>query len=311
MTTKTLHATHHLDVRGRGRRRRPHPRAARPLGDATSSPKYRDRALRFVIDDDGLEALEIGGKPSMLSRRGSPSVLGAMGDPDLRAIQLDPERTYLARGALRVDGPRRAARAARRRGHRRRGPLHDRRAALGGRAGRPRAEPGLHARLQPVDLRVLCRPRPAGAHRAPLARRSGGGGRRAGAGRGGGGEGRLRLPVHPRRSAARASRQRPGVRRRPGPRRPVRHPPHLRAAVDEGHAHGRLGERPQAAAPRLGHRVGRRAPPVHDPVRLRRLRSIPSAEGARARVRGRLDRLLARPHRRRVRPHLHRHPCAR
>ena len=48
-----------------------------------------------MIDDDGLEALEIGGKPSMLSRRGSPSVLGAMGDPDLRSIQLDPERTYL------------------------------------------------------------------------------------------------------------------------------------------------------------------------------------------------------------------------
>jgi predicted TIM-barrel fold metal-dependent hydrolase len=58
-------------------------------------PQFRDRALRFIIDDNGLEALEIGGTPSIMSRRGFPSTLGAMGDPDLRAIQLDPERTYL------------------------------------------------------------------------------------------------------------------------------------------------------------------------------------------------------------------------
>lgn len=58
-------------------------------------PKYRDRALRFILDERGLEQLEIGGKPSVMSRRGSPSILGAMGDPDLAAIQKDPERTYL------------------------------------------------------------------------------------------------------------------------------------------------------------------------------------------------------------------------
>jgi predicted TIM-barrel fold metal-dependent hydrolase len=58
-------------------------------------PKYRDRALRFILDDRGLEQLEIGGKPSTLSRRGSPSILGAMGDPELAAIQKDPDRTYL------------------------------------------------------------------------------------------------------------------------------------------------------------------------------------------------------------------------
>lgn len=58
-------------------------------------PPYRDRVLRFVLDDNGLEALEIDGKPSVMSRRGFPSTLGAMGDPDLRAMQLDPERTYL------------------------------------------------------------------------------------------------------------------------------------------------------------------------------------------------------------------------
>ena len=58
-------------------------------------PKYRDRALRIVRDDDGLEELEIGGERSRMSRKGFPSTLGAMGDPDLRAMQLDPERTYL------------------------------------------------------------------------------------------------------------------------------------------------------------------------------------------------------------------------
>src|SRR5512132_2526384 len=65
------------------------------LWETYLEPRYRDRALRIVVGDDGLEMLEIGGRPSVMSRRGSPSVLGAMGDPDLRAIQLDPERTYL------------------------------------------------------------------------------------------------------------------------------------------------------------------------------------------------------------------------
>jgi predicted TIM-barrel fold metal-dependent hydrolase len=58
-------------------------------------PRYRDRALRIVLDDNGLEQLEIGGERSRMSRKGFPSTLGAMGDPDLRAMQLDPERTYL------------------------------------------------------------------------------------------------------------------------------------------------------------------------------------------------------------------------
>jgi predicted TIM-barrel fold metal-dependent hydrolase len=66
------------------------------LWETYLEPKYRDRALRIVLDDDGLEALEIGGRPSTMSRRGSPSVLGAMGDPDLRSLQLDPARTYMS-----------------------------------------------------------------------------------------------------------------------------------------------------------------------------------------------------------------------
>jgi uncharacterized protein len=58
-------------------------------------PQYRDRALRFVRDENGLEELEIGGERSRMSRRGFPSTLGAMGAPDLGAMQRDPERTYL------------------------------------------------------------------------------------------------------------------------------------------------------------------------------------------------------------------------
>ncbi len=58
-------------------------------------PKYRDRTLRFRIDEHGLEELEIGGERSRMSRRGFPSTLGAMGAPDLPDIQKDPERTYL------------------------------------------------------------------------------------------------------------------------------------------------------------------------------------------------------------------------
>ena len=212
-----------------------------------------------------------------MSRRGFPSTLGAMGDPDLRAMQKDPERTYLARGAVREHGPEGAARAARRRGHRRGRALHDGRAALGGRARRPRAQPGLHPRLQPLDLRVLRRQPAARAHRPPVAVRPEGRRRRARAGRRRGRQGRLRRAVHPRRPAARPPRQRPGVRRRPGPRRAVRHPPDLRAAVDEGHAHGRVGERARAAPARVGHRVRRRPPPVHDAVRLRRVRPVPAS----------------------------------
>src|SRR6185503_14354635 len=65
------------------------------LWETYLDPQYRDRALRVVRDENGLEELEIGGKRSVMSRRGFPSTLGAMGDPDLGAIMFDPERTYL------------------------------------------------------------------------------------------------------------------------------------------------------------------------------------------------------------------------
>ena len=58
-------------------------------------PEFRDRALRIVVDENGLEELEIAGRRSTMSRRGFPSTLGAMGAADLAAMQTDPARTYL------------------------------------------------------------------------------------------------------------------------------------------------------------------------------------------------------------------------
>ncbi len=65
------------------------------LWEAYIDPQFRDRALRIVKDENGLEELEINGERSMMARRGMPSTLGAMGDPDIAAMQKDPERTYL------------------------------------------------------------------------------------------------------------------------------------------------------------------------------------------------------------------------
>jgi predicted TIM-barrel fold metal-dependent hydrolase len=91
---KAMHATRHLSHAGAvdadG-----HILEPPDLWENYLEPKYRDRALRIVLDDDGLEELEIGGQRSHRSKRGFPSTLGAMGDPDLRSMQLDPERTYL------------------------------------------------------------------------------------------------------------------------------------------------------------------------------------------------------------------------
>ena len=58
-------------------------------------PEFRDRALRVVVDEDGLEELEIDGQRSRMTRRGFPATLGAMGAPDLADMQKNPERTYL------------------------------------------------------------------------------------------------------------------------------------------------------------------------------------------------------------------------
>ena len=65
------------------------------LWDEYLESKYKDRALRIRLDEDGLEELEIGGERSTMSRRGFPATLGAMGASDLADIQRNPDRTYL------------------------------------------------------------------------------------------------------------------------------------------------------------------------------------------------------------------------
>src|SRR5215468_5656313 len=58
--------------------------------------KYKDRALCIKRDENGLEYLEIGGRPSKRTRRGYPATLGRMGQKDLEAFAPHPEKTYAA-----------------------------------------------------------------------------------------------------------------------------------------------------------------------------------------------------------------------
>ena len=53
--------------------------------------RYKDRALRICVDDDGLEYLEINGKPSKRTNKGSLGIMGAMGEENLRP---SAERRY-------------------------------------------------------------------------------------------------------------------------------------------------------------------------------------------------------------------------
>src|SRR5262245_28906823 len=91
---KPIHQTHRVEVDGAvdadG-----HILEPPDLWESYIDPKYRDRALRMVLDENGLEELEINGQRSMMSRRGFPSTLGTMGAPDIPAIMRDPDRTYL------------------------------------------------------------------------------------------------------------------------------------------------------------------------------------------------------------------------
>jgi predicted TIM-barrel fold metal-dependent hydrolase len=64
------------------------------LWETYLEPRYRDRALRIVKDEHGLDELEIGGQRSTMSRRGFPATLAAMGRMDIAAMARDPEVTY-------------------------------------------------------------------------------------------------------------------------------------------------------------------------------------------------------------------------
>lgn len=54
--------------------------------------RYRDRAIRIRTDADGLEYLELDGRPSERTVKGSLGLMGAMGDADARP---SPERRYM------------------------------------------------------------------------------------------------------------------------------------------------------------------------------------------------------------------------
>ena len=92
---KPMHATRHLSHAGAvdadG-----HILEPPDLWETYLEPKYRDRALRIVRDENGLEELTIGGARSLMSRKGFPATLGAMGAPDFAAMARDPERTYMS-----------------------------------------------------------------------------------------------------------------------------------------------------------------------------------------------------------------------
>jgi uncharacterized protein len=91
---KAMHDTHRISVPGAvdadG-----HILEPPDLWDTYIDPKFRDRALRIVVDENGLEELEIDGRRSQMSRRGFPATLGAMGAPDIADMQVNPQRTYL------------------------------------------------------------------------------------------------------------------------------------------------------------------------------------------------------------------------
>jgi predicted TIM-barrel fold metal-dependent hydrolase len=54
--------------------------------------RYRDRAIRIRTDAEGLEYLELAGRPSERTTKGILGLLGAMGDPDAKR---GPERRYM------------------------------------------------------------------------------------------------------------------------------------------------------------------------------------------------------------------------
>ena len=287
--------------------------SSRPTcGRPTSSREYRDRALRIVRRrqrargaGDRRRALE--DEPARL-----PVDARRDGRPRPARDAARPRAHLPARGAVRVDGPRRAA----------------------ARCSTPRASTrsilyttvGLlwEAELEDPELcqaytraynRWICEFCAGSARLVPTAHLSlGDPGGRGRASSSGPSAKAPRAPTSPRSpTTADRSATRTTTRCSP-PRRTSTCPFAIHPTFEPQWTKGtRMGawENVQAAAPAgVGDRVRRRAPPVHDAVRLRRVRQVPAAEGARARVRRRLDRLLARPHRRRVRPHVHRHAGA-
>src|SRR6185436_18642457 len=54
--------------------------------------KYKPRAMRIRVDEDGLEYLELNGQPSARTRKGVLGLMGSMGDAEARP---GPDRKYM------------------------------------------------------------------------------------------------------------------------------------------------------------------------------------------------------------------------
>ena len=128
--------------------------SSRPTpGSRTSSPSYRDRAIRIAQDEHGYEVLLIDGQP-LKTLRGQLGALGGI-EMDTSRLLTRGQITYAEGsppGALRS---RRAAARDGRRGHRRGAALSHHRHLLGGTRHRRRPGHRLHAGLQPLAGRVL------------------------------------------------------------------------------------------------------------------------------------------------------------
>ena len=55
--------------------------------------RYSDRAMRIALDKNGLEYLELDGRPSERTVKGVIGMMGAMGDPEARP---GPDRRYMS-----------------------------------------------------------------------------------------------------------------------------------------------------------------------------------------------------------------------
>jgi predicted TIM-barrel fold metal-dependent hydrolase len=66
----------------------------RNLWENYCEAKYKSLALRIKEDEEGLEYLEIAGKPSRVSRRGTFSNVAAMGEVSREKGSFDPKRKY-------------------------------------------------------------------------------------------------------------------------------------------------------------------------------------------------------------------------
>ena len=144
------------------------------LWETYLEPKYRDRALAARSRRERARGARdrrrpVEDEPAWASRRRSAR-WAIPTSARCSSIPTAPTSREAPFGSM---DPERAHRGARRRGHRRGRVVHDDRLVVGGRARRRRAEPGLHPRVQPLDLRVLLGQPAAGPDRAPVVERSG------------------------------------------------------------------------------------------------------------------------------------------